>query len=1147
MGNRQSSTEEVDETPVIHKDEAKDGCDDDDSYCVKQHFEKPLDKKNLKLILPDDNTDESNNTHSESTNSNQSFNQSFGSSTTRTKYGETNSVVTSDYDSECSWSDVGETSKSNTVSKESLYDTDDLTALTDLAHYGDDEGTKNISQQSKKKRRSKWLKMINAQEQVVVHNNPDDDEVETVLETDDNLSLQSLLKSMQSNARTEGDEETTILIIDADEEYSRCSFNAMSYQKGNDFELSANNHRVVEGVVLENTTVVMGEALEHNDVGSPHSEKLTIVLSSEIMVELPNVRQPHQLGDENDRVGMIKDQENELVHGERVPILLVDGILGDPVEANKSRRPMISSHAEAPNSNNFPTESRQATIAPQTDVPKSSIILKESSSSIHNNSEVTTLYSFSNLKSIPSKKSDPSGSVVRGTDIPEKNKRKVPRKLLDDVELNPRRVEMQRQALRGAHTVATNTERRNIFLGSNAISEKIAGQSLPVTNVSNGKGAPEKVKPVTSDLKKETKHDQPVENDIPLTSNQPPTEKNCMTHERDCKEETRNDGNSNDVLDTSMTQSETKAKVKGSSVDIPNNLQNLKLEEATDNNKAIQLPSGAYPQRLVAESTDIQVPTNSIDINMLVHQPVNDTVKVVSTHKDSSSIKNAAIVNSSSWYSQNATTGKPIPESSQRIKRFEKRHLTTQPIEETSADKIVTEGKQTMKDRLVNEDEKHSKCTVERIDTSGQGMDTKQITSDATNLPTEEETFANKIKVKEPTPKTKKSDSKLQLVKVKSIATNTTQNEKKEALSASNSEPIKGVRVPSDNHQFTTTVDQTSKRTVNEKRNLPSVVEKKIIGRGSYQRQSSTKVKIRPEQCYIEMTTSTHDTGAKASTTEIEPRKTIKATSPKPENGDERIRKSSSRQSANITSVVEILDDDDDIDFVVVKQYDDTFNELLRRYPQFITENPSLMEIIKVAKLQKILSATLEMERELEDYVQSLRDQKNEVSAHYQNKLIEASRKNAEREYFLQAELDTLKSEVIAQDHSNQWDLLSMYKDFCTQYQKNQIAIRSPTRNSDDPLSLLRPETLSAEKTLLLEALTCSNDINGVGDATIRGIQRENLALNQDILEIENELNRFKQSSEANGNSWVDSVLCNMDANQFAYLKQLHDSKHKTK
>jgi cell division septum initiation protein DivIVA len=63
----------------------------------------------------------------------------------------------------------------------------------------------------------------------------------------------------------------------------------------------------------------------------------------------------------------------------------------------------------------------------------------------------------------------------------------------------------------------------------------------------------------------------------------------------------------------------------------------------------------------------------------------------------------------------------------------------------------------------------------------------------------------------------------------------------------------------------------------------------------------------------------------------------------------------------------------------------------------------------------------------------------------------------------------------------------------------------------------------------------------------LKRIRSENFSLNQEIQELEKELNHFTQSSEANGDSWVDSVLCNMDSNQFAYLKQLHDAKHKSK
>ena len=318
------------------------------------------------------------------------------------------------------------------------------------------------------------------------------------------------------------------------------------------------------------------------------------------------------------------------------------------------------------------------------------------------------------------------------------------------------------------------------------------------------------------------------------------------------------------------------------------------------------------------------------------------------------------------------------------------------------------------------------------------------------------------------------------------------------------------------------------------------VTEQKISGVGNYRQQSPPKVMIRPEMCNIGAAAIAEVNPEKMLHGE-EPKKTTALLNPKPEKEDDRIRKSVSRQSTNISSIVEVIDDDDDIDLEVAKQYYDTFNELLQRYPQFMTDDPSLMEIIRVAKLQKILSATLEMERELEEYVQSLTDQKNEVSAHYQKKLLEASRRNAEREYFLKEELDTLKALVSSQENNNRWSVLSMYKDYfaqCQQVQKDLISRRLIT--GDDPISIL-PECLASEKQLLLDALRSAYDGDRFGNATIDSVdsvQIENVALIQEVNELEKELSRLKLSSEAKRNLWVDSVVCSMDFRQFEYMKE---------
>ena len=1175
MGNRQSSTEDLNEIPTVLEEEDvnKDVGDEDDSYGVKQYHGETSEKKIPTLNLLDDNTDESNNTQSESTASNQSCNRSYGSSTTRTKYGETNSVVTSDYDSEGSWSDVGETSKSNTVSKESmLYDTDDQTALTDLAHYGDDEDTKSAHRNSKKKRRTKWLKMINAQEQVLVQSNLDDDEVETVLEFDDDRSLRSMFRTIQSKGNTDGDEETTIMIIDADEEYSRCSFNEASYHRAHDVVLSTiSNHSpnsniesrdkqtVITDAVATSKTVLVGHA-----VNIEHNEKCPtniIVASKEVVVSPITRPADTSLAAENEISGdgITKDRENEnsRVEETKEMIVFVDGLVGDPVEANVSRQSMISPHAD---------ESQQGNI-----------LLKESLSSVHNNFKIDSPSSTSFLNVTPvSKKSDPSGIIVMGADVPEKNKRKVPRKLLDDVELNPKRVEMQRNLLMGANIFNSLTQKtHSIPPGSISMPEKTMAQSARMTTktiqitsgqadgAQNHKPEERSIPPFTSDKNMSKQHLNSIEQTIPVVSDdvvtkqQQPIEhltpvspdkvvitKHLIPAERtipvtsdkllvkqhtgnkkprpDSAVTTNHKNNQEIIVDTliaSPKQKDIKAMLptdghnivnKGAKKRIGKNDGNLQTSIMKDTNL------------LVVQSHDVLFPTSSI------HQPDMDVIVDESNkyYGNSNSIfalrSECEIDVNTSVQTHNAA--KPSPESSQLIKRVESHRKNP---------KTDLTAKQTVKDVIITKNEHNTTKHITNIE-----MDTKKNVTNMKNLPIDDTVDTNFPLDSELKPSKHKVDGEFgKMLENTEVPNDNVHHLRKQIVTTANSDiNSQSIKVePNKSMQYATNDIPTRVQADSEKQN---------IGRDNRRQQSTPKIMIRPEICYIETATS-HDK-TEESFHAVEPKKKTKPLSPKPENDEYHARNSVSRQSTNVSSVVEVIDEDDNIDFEVAKQYDETFNVLLQRNPQFIAQNPSLMEIIRVAKLQKILSATLEMERELEDYVQSLRDQKIEVSAHYQQKLLEASRRNAEREYLLQGELDALKSSVMAQESKNQWDILSRYKDYCVQYQRMQLNLMSQKLSKvDDPLSTL-PECLAAEKKLLVDALTSAHDDDD-DHKNMGTIRNENITMRQEVKELENELHLLKQSSEANRYAWVDSVLCNMDSRQFDYLKQLRETKHTKK
>ena len=952
MGNRPSYTVDADNVHTVpSKADSKDGDEEEESYGVKQRADETNGKLNIEPTQhPDDNRDDdSNNTQSERTASNQSSNQSFGgSSTTRTKYGETNSVVSSDYGSDGSW-----TSKSNTVTDTDnslLYDTDEQTALTEFAHDGDDEDTKESRQKSKQIRRSQWLKMINADDQVVVRENNDENEVETVLESDDNVSLNSLLNSVEIMTKTDGDDETTILIIDADEEYSRCSV---------------------------------------NEVPESKIDKIHVDDEGEYKT---------------------KEKENEIVAEVNEEVILVNGLAGEKVEANTRR-------------------------------PQSEVILKESFSFTQHNT---------------SKRSDPSGIIVRGQDVPEKNKRKVMPKLLDDVELNPKRLELQRQLLLSKSAPAINTERRHIQ------------PSLPAAKTSDAKVRNDEVKQTTPSAIDGTEKSRPIAS----VSNMPTTNqsiKSCSEHDSELQSPHKNHEKATPDTPTSKS------------------IPAMKTER-----------HDVQPSLPIARTSDMKV--GDVEVKQTTPRKIDDP-------ETSRPITFASNVPAKHQYmTSNKNHEDPTHDSSISTSIKKTTAEPSQLVTKTPSQKLKDDTQL----QIVPARESH--LSTVSFDLPPMDVIVTKPSRDAENPTVSFDLPPMDVIVRKPS----RDAAKVDLLRI---------HEESNATSATTVPSKESRRYSAQENDASREIGKSSSwHSRNVVKPLPESSQR-IMRPGKHQTISKSNQSVntfgvdpKTEMKEVIVSDEEHSSG-------MDPKSDIKDVivsaedritifnlqgvdvDAEPHEKEERIRKSVSRQSTNISSVVEIVDDDedDDIDFAIVRQYDDTFNELVNQYPKFMTQNSSLMEIIRVAKLQKILSATLEMERELEDYVKSLQDQKNEISTHYQKKLVSASRKNAEMEFYLQQQLDALNSDIKTMEHKNHWEVLSLYNDFCTQCQKRQNVQRCQKVNVDDPLRVL-PETLSADKKLLLDALMGPCDIDA---ADMQTIQNENFALDQEVKELEKALNRF--------------------------------------
>jgi hypothetical protein len=266
-------------------------------------------------------------------------------------------------------------------------------------------------------------------------------------------------------------------------------------------------------------------------------------------------------------------------------------------------------------------------------------------------------------------------------------------------------------------------------------------------------------------------------------------------------------------------------------------------------------------------------------------------------------------------------------------------------------------------------------------------------------------------------------------------------------------------------------------------------------------------------------------------------------TSPKPE--DIRDRNVAPKKDCSDDMILALSPSNgnvEDIDLLLVREYDEVFNTLMELHPELMMDHPAAMEIIRIAKLQKILSVTVEAESELREYVQTLNEQKLEMTSHYHSKLLEASKKKAAREIYLQEELRKKKDILFDCERRSTWDTMHYFRQLCVMYNHTQHYLLQQMADTNDPLDIL-PESLAGNKKLLLDALLCTVDPEHSDGTGFSGLQYENTLLSQQATILEQELASLQQKTMKNENevSWVSPFLCSLDANQFESLRQRFD------
>ena len=225
-------------------------------------------------------------------------------------------------------------------------------------------------------------------------------------------------------------------------------------------------------------------------------------------------------------------------------------------------------------------------------------------------------------------------------------------------------------------------------------------------------------------------------------------------------------------------------------------------------------------------------------------------------------------------------------------------------------------------------------------------------------------------------------------------------------------------------------------------------------------------------------------------------------------------------------------DDEEELDMVFVRKYDEFFDEFLWLHPDIAGMNPELLENLRAAKLKKMVELSIEAEATLEKELNDLQTPKQTSDCH--RMLIEASREKAAYETALQKELHTIQQATLVMEGRLIWQAINMSYGSAKTQQTLLKGLFDNEAYSTDMLDLLPdlPDTQA-----IRDAVTAppGTDISEDKEQDLRQFQVDNAFLNAEVQLLEKKVSQLE--SVARKHAWVDSVLLRLDPKQLIELK----------
>lgn len=225
--------------------------------------------------------------------------------------------------------------------------------------------------------------------------------------------------------------------------------------------------------------------------------------------------------------------------------------------------------------------------------------------------------------------------------------------------------------------------------------------------------------------------------------------------------------------------------------------------------------------------------------------------------------------------------------------------------------------------------------------------------------------------------------------------------------------------------------------------------------------------------------------------------------------------------------------DDDGVDVRFVEEYERLFDSFLQSKPEIAERSPEFMEYLKIIKLQKILEASTEVEKELQQRVEEAQQRKDDTAQAYQTQLAESVRLQTSCDELVQEQLDAAHQNMMEMKANLTWKCIEATHARAQRQQDIILHLVDQKEETEDVMSLL-PDLPETQR--LQTLLTSSTD--DVSERNIIQYQIEKSFLQSEAIILETQTQNL--FSEAKKHAWVDGVFLQLKPGELVQFKEVY-------